>query len=131
MVEKIGLDATIFLRFIRMNRNIFATMVVVVFGVTLPANLTGSHSVDNYDSLSWLIKLTPLYTFGVRFWAFVVVAYAINFIVCGYLWWNYRAVVRLRRAYFLSQDYLSSLHSRTLFVGHGQTPQIRLLIQTR
>jgi hypothetical protein len=62
-------------------------------------------------------KLTPQYIFGPKFWAFVLVAYLIQGTVCFFLWVNYRAVFKLRRAYFDSQEYKASLHSRSLLVG--------------
>jgi hypothetical protein len=46
-----------------------------------------------------------------------VVAYIIQATVCFFLWWNYRAVLKLRRAYFNTEEYKSSLHSRTLLVS--------------
>lgn len=42
--------------------------------------------------------------------------YAINFVIGGFLWWNYRKVLQLRRMYFESEEYQHSLHARTLMV---------------
>jgi hypothetical protein len=64
------------------------------------------------------MKFTPQYIFGPKFWAFVICSYLFQGTVCGFLWWNYRAVYRLKRAYFESADYQQSLHSRTLLVRH-------------
>ena len=53
---------------------------------------------------------------GQVFWAMVACAWLIDIVVCLFLWWNYRAVTRLRREYFESKDYQNSLHSRTLMI---------------
>ncbi|KAF2098753.1 hypothetical protein NA57DRAFT_66071 [Rhizodiscina lignyota] len=119
LVDKIGLDAVVFLRFLRMIRNIF--IVVTIFGcaVIIPINLVGGHQVyKQYSNIATLLKLTPQYIFGEKFWAFVACAYVFEAVICFFIWWNYRAVLRLRQAYFRSWDYTSSLHSRTLLLRH-------------
>jgi hypothetical protein len=50
------------------------------------------------------------------------VAYLIQGTVCFFLWWNYRAVFKLRRTYFDSQEYKASLHSRSLLVSVSVPP---------
>ena len=67
------------------------------------------------------MKFTPQYIFGRKFWAFVLCSYLFQGTVCFFLWWNYRAVYRLKRAYFNSRDYQASLHSRTLLVRWIET----------
>ena len=62
-------------------------------------------------------QFTPQYIFGPKFWAYVICAYIFQGTVCFFVWWNYRVVYKLRRAYFNSPDYKSSLHSRTLLVS--------------
>jgi hypothetical protein len=64
------------------------------------------------------MKLTPQYIFGPKFWAHVAMAYIFQGTVCFFVWWNYRKVYDLRRAYFNSADYQASLHSRTLLLTH-------------
>lgn len=118
LVEKIGPDAVIFLRFLRMLRNLFVVLSVVGCAVVIPVDLVGTHGVyDDYGEVSNLLKLTPQYNSGKRFWAFVILSYVFQGIVCGFVWWNYLIVLKLRQAYFRSEDYVRSLHSRTLLVG--------------
>lgn len=121
MVEKVGLDATIFLRFTHMCRNIFLTLSVVGCGILIPVNVVGGSHL--YNTKGWnvtgLMKMTPQYMFGTIFWAFVACAYLFDGIICYYLWRNYRAVVRLRREYFNSSEYQQSLHARTLLVNNS------------
>lgn len=117
LVNTIGMDATVFLRFLRMLRNMFACLTVIGCGVLIPLNIIGGRALTSqYAGISMFQKFTPMYIFGTKFWAYVIVAYAFNIIICVFLWLNYRAVVKLRRTYFESTDYLNSLHSRTLLV---------------
>ncbi|KAB9006567.1 hypothetical protein FH972_026921 [Carpinus fangiana] len=116
MVEKIGMDAVIFLRFLRMLRNIFLVLSPVGLAVLIPTNLIGQHDTNSYGKISWLTKLTPQYISGSRFWVFSILCYVFDAIVLYFIWQNYRAVLKLRRLYFNSTEYQASLHSRTLLV---------------
>lgn len=119
LVDKIGLDAVLFLRFMRMIRNIFLVITVFGCGILIPINVAGgSPFYEQWHSIPTLMKFTPQYIFGTKFWAFVIVAYLIQATVCFFLWWNYRAVYKLKRTYFESEEYKASLHSRTLLLTH-------------
>jgi hypothetical protein len=117
LVEKIGLDAVVFLRFLRMLRNIFLILAVIGCAVLIPINVAGGHALySQWSNIATLMKFTPQYIFGQKFWAYVCLAYVFQALVFFFIWRNYRSVLRLRRTYFNSQDYRSSLHSRTLLV---------------
>jgi hypothetical protein len=114
MVQLIGLDATVFMRFTRMCRNIFLVLTLVGCCILIPVNY--STSVP-YDGDTWLARITPLNVWNNSQWALVAVAWMMNIIVCGFLWWNYKKVTQLRRQYFESPEYQQSLHARTLMVS--------------
>ncbi|CAN9312591.1 unnamed protein product [Alternaria alternata] len=119
LVDTIGLDAVVFLRFLRMIRDIFMVLTVVGVGILIPVNVVGGSPLyKQWKEIPTLMKFTPQYIFGRKFWAYVVVAYLIQGVVCFFLWLNYRAILKLRRAYFNTQEYKSSLHSRTLLLTH-------------
>ena len=119
LVEEIGVDAVIFLRFLKMTRNIFLCLTVVGCGMLIPIAVTGGSTYySQWKDIAVLMKITPQYIFGTRFWAYVIFAYAADIVIMFFLFVNYRAVTRLRRTYFESQDYQNSLHSRTLLVRH-------------
>jgi hypothetical protein len=122
-VETIGLDATVFLRFARMCRNLFVVLAVLGCGIIIPINVIKGKQLQNQlgangqgTNTQAVFLMTPQGLFGGIFWAFVGVAYIFNFIICGFLWWNYRAVHQLKRTYLESSEYQQSLHSRTLMV---------------
>ncbi|KAI9813727.1 MAG: Transmembrane protein 63C [Thelocarpon impressellum] len=115
LVEQIGLDATVFLRFTRMCRNLFLVMSVIGCGVLIPTNVAGSLP-NSPKGLSGFTLMTPLNAPPKSLWAQVVCSWLFDIMVMVALWWNYRAVTRLRIAYFESADYQARLHSRTLMV---------------
>lgn len=113
LVDLIGLDATVFLRFSRMCRNIFLILSIVGCGILIPVNL--SKGVKWSDS-TFLARVTPANTWGTADWGMVFCTYFIHIVVAGFLWWNYRKILQLRRQYFNSSEFQSSLHARTLMV---------------
>ena len=115
MVDKLGLDATIFLRFTRMLRNIFLILSIIGIAIMVPVNISQSKAPGK--DISTLTLMTPLFVSGNALWSHVICAWIINVIVSYFLWHNYRGVTRLRRQYFESQEYQRSLHSRTLMVS--------------
>ncbi|CAK4031955.1 related to RSN1 Overexpression rescues sro7 sop1 in l [Lecanosticta acicola] len=117
LVERVGLDAAIFMRVCRMMRNIFTVLTIIGCGIVIPVNLIGSSKQDYAKGISIFGRLQPQYMYGSSgFWAYVFVAYLFDAVICFYLWLNYRHVSRLRRAYFESPEYQRSLHARTLLV---------------
>lgn len=122
LIDRVGLDATIFLRFTRMCRNIFVILTILGCGILIPVYLTLSISFSFADRATWIQLVTPVNTFAQPLWAVVVCAWLFTAVIAGFLWWNYRAVLRLRRQYFDSPDYQNSLHARTLMVRRIYNP---------
>ena len=122
LVEKTGMDATIFLRFTRMLRNMFLALSAVGFLLLLPANVISadrSQIKQGSGGQNYFATMTPQYIGQKRhgsLWVHVASVWAIDLIVGFFLWWNYVAVTSLRRQYFESPEYLMSLHSRTLMI---------------
>ncbi|KAF1933928.1 DUF221-domain-containing protein [Didymella exigua CBS 183.55] len=119
LVDKIGLDAVLFMRFLRMIRNIFIALSVMGCAILIPVCIIGGGNFyDQYSNIATLMKFTPQYIGGSKFWAYVIFAYLVEITFCGFIWWNYKAVYKLRRTYFESAEYKASLHSRTLLLTH-------------
>lgn len=117
LIQLVGLDATIFLRFQCLLRNLFLALTLIGCGILVPVNLI------NGKKSKGLYKITPLNTFGRSNWATVAVAWLVVFTMMGILYWEYRAVLRLRRQYYDSMEYKTSLHARTLMVcGYSPCP---------
>ncbi|KAB8291210.1 hypothetical protein EYC80_009897 [Monilinia laxa] len=114
LVSLIGLDATVFLRVLRMCRNIFLCITVVGCGILIPINMAKGQFGSTTDFVS---RVTPVNVWGSSNWGMTICAWLFDLIVVFFLWWNYRAVLNLRRTYFESADYQSSLHARTLMIN--------------
>jgi hypothetical protein len=55
------LDAVIFLRFLRMLRNIFLVITVIGCGILIPVNVVGGHSVyKQWGNIATLMKVRIL-----------------------------------------------------------------------
>ena len=116
LIPLIGLDATVFLRILKMCRNIFLTLSVFGCCILIPINLIKGARDKSWTAQTLVSKVTPINTSGDVVWGMVVCAWLFNIVVAGYLWWNYRAIRRLRRQYYDSPEYQASLHARTLMV---------------
>lgn len=116
LMHSIGMDATVFLRFVRMCRNMFLTLSITGVGILLPIHISNFSFTGQATDTQWVTKITPLDVKESAIWAQVVIAWVFNIIVAGYLWWNYRKILQLRRKYFETEEYQTSLHSRTLML---------------
>ncbi|PYH77266.1 DUF221-domain-containing protein [Aspergillus uvarum CBS 121591] len=115
LVDCVGLDATMFIRFAKMCRNIFIFLSIIGCGVMIPLNLTQSQG-DTVSQFGAFATMTPLYVSTDAIWGQVVCAWLFDIIVVFFLWRNYKGVLSLRRKYFQSADYQRSLHARTLMI---------------
>ncbi|EXJ67479.1 uncharacterized protein A1O5_09492 [Cladophialophora psammophila CBS 110553] len=115
LMEKIGMDAVVFLRFTRMLRNMFLVLGIIGIVVMIPVNITQGNKAITHGLNAFAI-MTPLFIFGEGLWAQVVVAWLIDLVVIYFLWHNYRRIHHLRRVYLESPEYQRSLHARTILI---------------
>lgn len=115
LIGLIGLDATVFLRVLRMCRNMFLVLAIFACSILIPINLAKG---VKYKGLSTLSQLTPVNTYGIDNWGMAVCAWIFDIVVAGFLWWNYKAILKLRRQYYDSPEYQASLHARTLMINN-------------
>ncbi|KAF8535565.1 hypothetical protein BDD12DRAFT_892516 [Trichophaea hybrida] len=122
LVDKIGMDATIFLRFMRLCRTLFFYLGILGCLVMIPVNVSCNLKNEAYQntawrpSTKWYILMSPTYTWGQCMWAHVIIAWIFDFIIMYFLWRNYRMVVNLKRDYFENPEYSDSLYARTLMI---------------
>ncbi|KAK4140377.1 uncharacterized protein C8A04DRAFT_15013 [Dichotomopilus funicola] len=110
VVNLVGMDAAVFMRFTRMCRNIFLALSLFGCAILIPVNWNNFVGKD----APWLTRITPADVWGPAHWATVTFAWLSTIVVCGFLWWNYKKVLLLRRTYMQSEEYQHSLHARTL-----------------
>ncbi|KAG8986001.1 hypothetical protein FRB90_004283, partial [Tulasnella sp. 427] len=116
LLEKIGLDAVAFLRFLRLMRWLFLGVAVLCCGVLIPIDFAYNSQHIQKNNRNFLNSLTiancdkrHLTDFGTLFQAFMVL---------GFVWWHWREMVRLRHQWFRSPEYNRSFYARTLMITH-------------
>ncbi|KAI1425313.1 hypothetical protein F5Y12DRAFT_380713 [Xylaria sp. FL1777] len=115
LVAHAGMDAAVFIRVMQMCRNIF--LIVSVLGTAVLLPIYWELNSDKDPLQKWFLRFTPANVSGEPIWALVVLGYLFNIVICGFLWWNYRQIFRLRRLYFESEEYQRSLSARTLMLN--------------
>ncbi|KIP11341.1 hypothetical protein PHLGIDRAFT_99971 [Phlebiopsis gigantea 11061_1 CR5-6] len=116
LIEKIGLDATIFLRFLRMMRLLFSAIALLTCVVLIPINVTfnlKNVKPSDRDALS-MLTLRDIDTHIL--FAHVGATYVITFLLMFFVWKNWKEVVRLRNQWFRSPEYVRSFYARTLMI---------------
>ncbi|KAI5480148.1 hypothetical protein MNV49_001808 [Pseudohyphozyma bogoriensis] len=123
LLGTIGCDAVVFLRFIRMCRNIFIAMAALSCLVLIPINVVYNLKYVKSESRTYITMLTINAVSGNWLWAHVAITYIVTFIVFFFLWMNYNEVIKLRWAWFRSEEYQNSLHARSLLITQVQKGQ--------
>ncbi|PWN48478.1 DUF221-domain-containing protein [Violaceomyces palustris] len=116
LLPLIGLDAITFLRFTRMMRYMLTTLAIVMSVVLMPIDIAYNVRNNTNNSKTDLSILTMADVYGSSVWAHVAMSYIGTMIALGFIWYNYKEMVRLRWAYFRSDEYQKSFHARTLMI---------------
>ena len=116
LVDKIGLDAATFLRFLRMMRTIYSLVAILTCAILIPINV--SYNLRDVPSTSRdaLSMLTIRDVQGNVLWAHVGMVYVITGVVIVVVWFHWTAMVRLRAQFFRSPEYALSFYARTLII---------------
>ncbi|KAF9430819.1 hypothetical protein BGZ94_003608 [Podila epigama] len=120
LVDKIGLDAVVFIRFIRMCRQVFMAMAVIGCGALLPINAIatlrampegetpkdkiGMLSIKGIEDLRWL-------------WGHVGAIWMFSGILMFAMYHGYITFLKYRIQYFESEAYQENMASRTLMLA--------------
>ena len=127
-IRKCGLDAYLFLRYLRMLLKIFAPLCFIVLPVLLPLNAAGGKdtnyqnatdissprwNVTGLDQLAWG-NVTPHHT--QRYWGHLVVAIFVIVYVCAIFFDELRGYIRLRQAYLTSPQHRLRASATTVLV---------------
>ncbi|TRM69100.1 hypothetical protein BD626DRAFT_472925 [Schizophyllum amplum] len=115
LMDKVGLDAVTFLRFLRMMRWLFTGIAVLTCGILIPINVWYNikNDVDGRDILS---MLTIRDVSGNILFAHVAVTYLVTFLIMWCVYVHWREMVKLRHAWFHSEEYQQAFYARTLAV---------------
>lgn len=118
LLDKIGLDAVAFLRFLRLMRWLFSGVTILTCATLIPINV--AYNLKNVDSKDRdiLSMLTIRDVSGNLLWAHVAVSYLITLLIVFCVNVHWKAMIKLRHTWFRSPEYLQSFYARTLQVRH-------------
>ncbi|KAI0251134.1 DUF221-domain-containing protein [Lactifluus subvellereus] len=116
LVDKIGLDAAAFLRFLRMMRTTFSLVAILSCAILIPINVAYNLKNIPPSSRDTLSMLTIRNVGGNVLWAHVGMVYVITGVVIVVVWFHWTAMVGLRAQFFRSPEYTQSFYARTLIV---------------
>ncbi|KAJ5132033.1 hypothetical protein N7448_006191 [Penicillium atrosanguineum] len=126
-IQKCGLDAYFFLRYLRMLLKIFVPLGLMIIPVLIPINRVGgkgtsrknatdsssSWDVTGLDQLAWG-NVKPEHTS--RYWAHLVMAVLVIVYVCAIFFDELRGYIRLRQAYMTSPQHRLRASATTVLV---------------
>jgi len=118
LLDKIGLDAVAFLRFLRLMRWLFLSVSLLTCAVLIPINVTYNLKHIPSKARDILTMLTIRDVSGELLYAHVAVTYVITFLVVFFVDIHWREMIKLRHTWFRSPEYLQSFYARTLQVRH-------------
>jgi hypothetical protein len=126
LIQKCGLDAYFFLRYLRMLLKIFLPMGIVILPVLLPLNHVGGKgttyktgttgdqwNVTGLDQLAWG-NVKPQHTN--RYWAHLVMAVIAIIYICVVFFDELRGYIRMRQAYLTSPQHRLRASATTVLV---------------
>ena len=118
LLDKLGLDAVAFLRFLRLLRWLFTGVAGLTCCILIPINIF--YNLKHVDSpeRDVLSILTIRDVAGNFLYAHVAVTYLITLLIIYCVNVHWQAMVKLRHAWFRSPEYLQSFYARTLQVRH-------------
>ncbi|KAK2807329.1 hypothetical protein FQN50_005484 [Emmonsiellopsis sp. PD_5] len=125
-IQKCGLDAYFFLRYLRMLLKIFLPLALIIIPVLIPINKAGGKdtnailsrngtrwNVTGLDQLAWG-NVTPEHTH--RYWAHLVLAVVVVVYVCAVFFDELRGYIRLRQTYLTSPQHRLRASATTVLV---------------
>lgn len=117
LLDKIGLDAVAFLRFLRLMRWLFFGTVILTCGILIPINVlyNRDHPAKYHDVLS---VTTIRDVKGPILYSHVAVTYLITILLVVLVYTHWRSMVRLRHQWFRSPEYMQAFYARTISITH-------------
>ncbi|KAG2182334.1 hypothetical protein INT43_007264 [Umbelopsis isabellina] len=127
LLQKIGFDAFIFLRILRILRHILYTMTFVGVCGLIPLNIIATSrtgvwppgasidflSISTINNVNGKAPSNANYTW---YWAHVAVTWIFTLAIFFFFYRGYVIYARIRQQYFTSPDYVASVHSKSILI---------------
>lgn len=115
IIQKCGLDAYFFLRYLRMLLKMFIPMAAVIIPILLPINqLSGDGTVSGVDQLGWQ-NVSDAHTH--RLWAHLILALIAIAWILYVIYTELRGYIRIRQAYLTSPQHRLRASATTVLVS--------------
>jgi hypothetical protein len=118
LVDKVGLDAVTFLRFLRMMRWMFTSLAILGAASLIPPDIIYSIKKTKPRNRTLLSVLTLQDVYDNLLYVHIAASYVFTAIICGFAYVHWKEMARLRRSWFRSPEYLNQFYARTLQVTH-------------
>jgi hypothetical protein len=115
-LDKIGLDAVTYLRFLRLMRWLFAGVAALTCAVLLPINIVYNLRNVPAKKRDILSMLTIRDVSGSFLYAHVVMTYIITLLIIFCVHFHWTKILQLRQTWFRSPEHMQSFYARTLQV---------------
>ncbi|KAL1923547.1 uncharacterized protein VTP21DRAFT_8527 [Calcarisporiella thermophila] len=119
LIDKIGYDAVLFIRTVSFFFRMFAIFTIISIFITIPINIVATLNTNDGNIPDEPVKLLSIS--GIKgektslwFIAHILITWIFSIITLRLLLGHYHLAISLSRRYFQSDEYLCSLHSRTL-----------------
>ncbi|KAF9209614.1 hypothetical protein BGZ49_002770 [Haplosporangium sp. Z 27] len=120
LVDKIGLDAVVFIRFVRMCRNVFFVMAIVGCCALIPINIVATYQAQP-NGAAPTDKVSMLSMAGVVdtkwFWAHVAGTWFFSLVLYYGMLHGYKTFVKFKTRYYESEAYQENVASRTIMIA--------------
>jgi calcium permeable stress-gated cation channel len=114
IINKAGLDAATFLRFLRMFRWCFSALALFSCAVLIPVDVV--YNIKASTSHNNLNMLTIQFVSGSYLYVHIVAEYVITAIALIFVWIHWGHMVRLRQQWFRSAEHQQAFYARTLLI---------------
>eukprot|EP00177_Eucheuma_denticulatum_P005164 GFKZ01009404.1.p1 GENE.GFKZ01009404.1~~GFKZ01009404.1.p1 ORF type:complete len:758 (+),score=103.78 GFKZ01009404.1:307-2580(+) len=110
IIAKLGLDAAMYLRYLKTSFRMFAVLSLVAAAVLMPVYGTGNVkndvNADEEDQIRGLlvISLANVESGSARLWATTIMEFVVAIVVTFFMWGDFRKYAEFRRQHVLSEN---------------------------
>ncbi|KAI9312584.1 hypothetical protein BX666DRAFT_1984491 [Dichotomocladium elegans] len=126
LIDRIGFDAVLFLRFVRMIRNLLAIMTLIGAGILMPINVIATQRTGDWPPVAWdlgLLSISSINLFAGKvsttnddrwYWAPILATWLFTVLLLIFLHRSSNDYLQMRRQFYKTPAY--TLSSRSLLL---------------
>lgn len=117
-ILRIGLDAAVYLRILKMLRNIFIILTILICSCAIAVDVTFNYRSSFAENLSRkdaLLLTTPIYVGGLPITTHVILGWVSNLVIFIFVWRTSREILKARRKVIMSPEHCT-LSNRSILL---------------